>query len=489
MNEDYFFLNNSFENNEINSFLLMDKSSLYKGNIDLNDSNKSEDNINNSFSQISPVPFLDSSKENEENKQKLNSNNNKNNSSSLTKDKSSQNKILNNNNQFEFLAKKKRPRIHLEDLDIPEEMIKDKKYQRIGDKVILSKNKVITDDDKKEIRAMRNRICAQKNRDRKKQEFIDLKENVRKLTDELNKKILLINNFERVCCAECKLKMEEINQKIIKKDEEDNLILEENESSETNKNNFIFGKIPGFVITIISLLGILLCICQGSIFWKNKSMNQKIVLTNSYQGTLRHLNNDDICPTRYDNNNSNIYNETNNNISYKGNMPLSIENFNNNNLLQFCHDKFTWEIYTKLKRERELLGNLMKKRYNKDSILNNLVCLENDTSNVNPNNTLPIEAKNVRLNNYLSSKVISVFIKDYEALRKCVNGRILPLQEQIEREAKTSDDGCVFIQMIIPKEVIKSNYDKNGTSFSEFENDYFEIRCKIFAYNNYYEKE
>ena len=31
-----------------------------------------------------------------------------------------------------------------------------------------------------------------------------------------------------------------------------------------------------------------------------------------------------------------------------------------------------------------------------------------------------------------------------------------------------------------------NNYDNNET-YTEFENDFFEIRCKIFAYNNYYD--
>ena len=59
----------------------------------------------------------------------------------------------------------------------------------------------------------------------------------------------------------------------------------------------------------------------------------------------------------------------------------------------------------------------------------------------------------------------------------------MTLQEQIEIEAKNSEDGCVYLQMIIP------NYDNedNKTLNSEYKNSFFEIRCKIFAYNNYYE--
>ena len=70
--------------------------------------------------------------------------------------------INNKNLEKTVLSKKRKHRIHLEDLNIDPEIIKYKKYQTIGDKVITSKNLVITDLDKKEIRAIRNRISAQK---------------------------------------------------------------------------------------------------------------------------------------------------------------------------------------------------------------------------------------------------------------------------------------------------------------------------------------
>jgi hypothetical protein len=38
--------------------------------------------------------------------------------------------------------------------------------------------------------------------------------------------------------------------------------------------------------------------------------------------------------------------------------------------------------------------------------------------------------------------------------------------------------------MIIPN---YGNDDDNETLSSEYKNSFFEIRCKIFAYNNYYE--
>ena len=99
-------------------------------------------------------------------------------------------------------------------------------------------------------------------------------------------------------------------------------------------------------------------------------------------------------------------------------------------------------------------------------------------------NTYPVEAKNMIIDNNLSHKIISLFVKDYNTLNRYINGKSLTLQEQIEIEAKNSEEGCVYLQMIIPN---YDNKEDNKTFNSEYKNSFFEIRCKIFAYNNYYE--
>ena len=180
-NKDMF--NNSFNN--VNMNLNIDNSLEIKNNIN---------NIfpeNNSIKEISSIGQISQQKNDEDSSKNqtfnILNNSNMNNSSinqsnsSSTKEKSqikndiNVNNIINinsNENKKDTLIKKRKPRVHLEDLNIDPELIKDKKYQKIGDKVILSKNQVITEEDKKEIRAIRNRISAQKSRDRKKAEFI-----------------------------------------------------------------------------------------------------------------------------------------------------------------------------------------------------------------------------------------------------------------------------------------------------------------------------
>ena len=581
MNDNYFFSNNSFEENddyENNSLFFMNQNqqilpflnldnnihstsnqnndnfsiNLDNNSIQLKDTSLKENNFNKDFSQISPIPPQN---EDESYKQQMQSSNNSNNSnnninnyllnnsnsnSSSTKDKSQVKNILNNNNiinennsQLMFddyinnkeknqidinnikkeekeekviIAKKRKPRVHLEDLDIDPELIKNKKFQKIGDKVILSKNQIITEDDKKEIRAIRNRISAQKSRDRKKAEYIIIQEKLKYLTNELDKKIKFIQNLEKICCSQCKSKMIELNNKLLEdtdvnnifissenkekenENENEGLVLEEDNSSISGKRNSFIGKISGVLVGLICLVGIVLCIFEGN----NNYSKTNFILSDQEQKTLRHLS-ENTCPNNNLNESYNII-DGKNNIT-NNNLPLPIESLNKNNFLQMCHDKFTWEIYSNSKKKNEKkTGNLMKKNYNKDSIIDNPFCIEtkniinnnyiiNNSSDIN---NLPIGANNILLNNKISNKIISVFVKDYQALKRYENGKCLSLQEQIEIESKKSEDGCVYLQMIIPRESIKSSFDKND-SYSEYENNFFEIRCKVFAYNNYYD--
>ena len=509
------------------NFIFSDNPIQYENNLFSNDI------FNKDFSQISPLTIPNQENEDESSKQQMNINNISNiSNSSSTKDKSqlknnisnnsnsnSNNNITNNKPMLEcnansdnndtkkkLLTNKRKPRKHLEDLDLDPELIKDKKFLKIGDKVILSKNHVITEEDKNEIRAMRNRISAQKSRDKKKIEFINLKEQVQYLTAELNKKILIINQYEKIVCPKCKSKMAEINNKIMEDNSENSkiisqnnneiineeLVLEENDSFfSKNKNHFI-GKVSGVLLGLVCLIGIAFCVFQSGQIIKTSKLNQKLISNNNNQGVFRHLINEEICPTNTTANEIDINDEN----DTKENVPLSLESFNKNNFLQMCHDKFTWEIYSQYKEKKgKKGGNFLRKRNLRDQISDNSVCVDTDhivnhnysiINDSNLINNLPIEANNIILNNYLSNKIISVYVKDYEALKRFSNGRSLPLQEQIENEAKNSEDGCVYLQMIIPRETLKSNFDKNG-SYSEYENEFFEIKCKIFAYNNYYQ--
>jgi hypothetical protein len=385
-------------------------------------------------------------------------------------------------------GKKRKQRIHLEDLNIDPEIIKCKKYQTIGDKVITSKNSKITDLDRKEIRAIRNRISAQKSRDRKKAEFNELQKKV-KFYEELTKKhILMIKDYERISCPECRSKFMELKLNIsLEQNDPDKeiLVLDEDISFfSSDKKGSILTKLTGALIALVCLFGIMLCLTQGGLvgnLLKNRNINDFNKLNEQYQ--LRHLNQEEE--------------KIDENINLKDDngkilLPINQEILDYNiNQLQLYHDRFGFEINSYLmKKNKERNGFLMKTQlYNQK---NNSVCIE--TKNIEHNNyiidqnslknTLPVEANNIVIDNNLSHKIISLFVKDYNTLNRYINGRSLTLQEQIEIEAKNSEDGCVYLQMIIP------NYESgenNATLNSEYKNSFFEIRCKIFAYNNYYE--
>ena len=489
------------ENTFINDFPQINPISMSLIRNDDESSNKKISDNNFSSNSNSIINAINSSFDKESGIKKNQKNNeivNKNFIFILNKD-SNNNKIT-NKEEKQFIDKKRRPRIHLEDLNIDPEIIKNKKFQVVGNKVILSKNQKITEEDRKEIRRIRNMISAKNSRNRKKAEFNDLQEKIKKLTDELMIKKIIIENYEKNCCSSCKSRIWEINKKLtednyindniissLNEEKNEDLIPEEDDSFFSNKNNLFCGKLSSVLVGVVCIIAIIVCIVEGGIILINKnklSQNQNLVMTNSYQGTLRHLINN-ICLKEDENNISiNFEDDDNNN---KNNVPLPVKNFINNNLLQMCHDNFTKEIYFKLKNTKEKKnGNFLRKEYNRESI-----CLQNNSvvnnNYIINNNYLPIEANKLILNDKLSNKIISVFVKDYESLKRYLNGRVLPLQEQIENEAKNSEDGCVYLQMIIPKETIKSSCNKNGT-YSEYENDFFEIRCKIFAYNNYYEQ-
>ena len=534
--------NNNFEND------FQDKKSIFHDN---------ENNINKSFSLMSPIPG------NEDNSYKLINNNNFENNEiskeemfkegslsgagtddtplstggtglkNQSKDNSFNNSNINNNNKINnnfiafinekinnnnkvnnkkgdksVLSKKRKQRIHLEDLNIDPEIIKYKKYQTIGDKVITSKNSVITDLDKKEIRAIRNRISAQKSRDRKKAEFLSMQKQIKYLQEKIEKQNLIIQNMEKICCSNCKSKLNKliIENSIMNntldqpelQNESEYLVLDENSDISSEKKNSFIGKISGALIALVCLIGIILCVIESgyTLSYKNSIIENQ---NNNNQLNARHLNEINDLYIDEDNNISNISITDEEIDKIDINVPLPIKSnrikkydYNLNNL-QLYHDKFGLDIYSFLKKKRKAkIGFLMKKPFYNDSIVDNSMCIE--TNNIEHNNyiidnslknTLPVEANKIVIDNKLSHRIISLFVKDYDTLQRFMNGKSLSLQEQIEIEAKNSEDGCVYLQMIIPKYKI-NNYDDNET-YNGYENGFFEIRGKIFAYNNYYD--
>ena len=302
----------------------------------------------------------------------------------------------------------------------------------------------------------------------------------------------MIKDYERISCPECRAKFMELKLNIsLDQNDPDKeiLVLDEDISFfSSDKKGSILTKLTGALIAIVCLLGIILCLAQGNLggnLIKNRNINDLNKLNEEYQ--LRHLSEEETFEEKNGDNNIELK-EDNGKVL----LPINQEILDYNiNQLQLYHDRFGFEINSYLmKKNKERNGFLMKTQlYNQK---NNSVCIE--TKNIEHNNyiidqnslknTLPVEANNIVIDNNLSHKIISLFVKDYNTLSRYINGRSLTLQEQIEIEAKNSEDGCVYLQMIIP------NYESgenNSTLNSEYKNSFFEIRCKIFAYNNYYE--
>ena len=341
---------------------------------------KENNNLNISNSQLSPLNTTKGSGD-------------KNNESKINEDnEEKKNNII--------TGKKRKQRIHLEDLNIDPEIIKCKKYQTIGDKVITSKNSKITDLDRKEIRAIRNRISAQKSRDRKKAEFNELQKKV-KFYEELTKKqTLILKDYERISCPECRAKFMELKLNVsLERNDADKefLILDEDFSFfSSDKKGSILTKLTGALIALVCFIGIIICITQGG-FYNNKIKNNNIndinKLNERFQ--IRHLS-EEITKDKNDDDNITKLKEENENVL----LPINHEIFDNNiNQLQLYHDRFGIEIDSYLKkRKKEKYGFLMKKQlYNQN---NDSVC---------------IETKNIEHNNYIIDN--NSFIKKYIACR------------------------------------------------------------------------
>ena len=514
-------MNNNINNNEL---LFTDSFPNNNFNLKLDNSLQLNNNNNifqenNSLKDISSIGHTtDLKKDEDSNINNSSSLNNISNNSSSTKEKSQFKKdnidIVNNNiiNQKEeineniikeALNKKRKQRIHLEDLGLDPEFIKDKKFETIGDKVFLSKNKILTEEDKKEVRAIRNRISAQKSRDKKKAEFSLFQKQIKYLNEILKQKNLLIENYEKVCCPQCKAKFEEINKKIISEksdininkenfnnnSNEEELVLEE----EGNKNNSLFGKLPMLLIGIVCLIGISLCIFQYQysnpnriIPLRNLKINNPIILNNINSTSDKEKLDENFI----------IYEEPNS--PRQTDINTNLKEIEDNEFLQMCHDKFIFDVYSNHKKKKDLeekqkTGFLVKKTYN--NIDPNSFCFESQRinngdyiiNNNNLTNTLPIQRDNIILNEYISNKIISVFIKDYESLKKYSDGKLLTLKEQIEKSAKNSQDGCIYLQLIMPKNEIENDYEKKNDTCPNNNEKYFEIRCKILSYFNYYD--
>ena len=505
-NENYlnkdFYLINSMPINEEDSYKILNNNNdalkEEKEEIIFKDGSSSGTGTEDTPSRTGETGMKSQSKDSSLNNSNIASNNCKifnSNIVTFTEQKINNKKLNNKNDDKKVLSKKRKQRIHLEDLNIDPEIIKYKKYQTIGDKVITSKNSVITDLDKKEIRAIRNRISAQKSRDRKKAEFLNLQMKLKLCQQQIERQNLIIKNFEEITCPVCKSKLNQIllqntnfpsDQSDIQQENE-YLELEENSSILSDKKGSFIGKMTGALIALVCLIGIVFCVAQGGLSLSYKNT----LIENNSQLNMRHLESTNDLDINLEQNN-NISNITikDDEEEEEINVPLPI-NFNN---LQLYHDRFGLDIYSFLKNKRKNKGKngfLMRKSFFNESVIDNSMCIE--TNNIEHNNyiidnnfknTLPVEANNIIIDNKLSHKIISLFVKDYDTLQRYFNGRSLTLEEQIEKEAKNSEDGCVYLQMIIPKYKIK-NFGDNDTY--ERYNGFFEIRGKIFAYNNYYD--
>ena len=377
--ENFFNLNLSFQNDESSfpNMQLFNHEIINEPNVHHQNNNNNEVNnnifpmqVDNINKDLSLIQNQLSSKENladscnklfeKDNNLNLSDSQSQSNSTKGSGDKSNKSKIEKDEiNKKNNLGKKRKQRIHLEDLNIDPEIIKCKKYQTIGDKVITSKNLKITDLDRKEIRAIRNRISAQKSRDRKKAEFNELQTKVKYFEEITKKQNLMMKDFEKILCPECRNKYMEVKLNISldnKSDDNEYLVLDEDLSFiYSDKKSISLTKLTGALITLVCLIGIVLCFVQGGInnnLTTNRDINNINKLNNKI--SLRQLNEEKTL----DDDNDAIDND--NDIDIKEEnvlLPINKGIFDNNiylNQLQLYHDRFGIEINTYLEKKNKI---------------------------------------------------------------------------------------------------------------------------------------
>ena len=449
--ENFFNLNLSFQNDELSlqNMPLFNQEIINNPNENNNsrDINNNifpiqEENINNINNDLSLNPNDISPKENLE---EFNDNNNNNlfekennfnisdsqSQSNSTKGSGEKEKtndkskiIEKEENKKNNLGKKRKQkqRIHLEDLNIDPEIIKYKKYQTIGDKVITSKNSKITDLERKEIRAIRNRISAQKSRDRKKAEFNELQMKVKYFEELTKKQNLMMKEFEKILCPECRNKYMEIKLNISldnKSDDDEYLVLDEDLSFiYPDKKNISLTKLTGALITLVCLIGIVICFVQSGVsnnLIKNRGINN-INKLSEQKITLRQLNEEKNLD---DDNDNDIIDKNNNNndIEIKEEnvlMPINKAIFDNNNIyinqLQLYHDRFGIEINSYLEKKNKIKNGFLMKQQTYNKTNQNSVC---------------IETKNIEHNNYISCCSFIISLNFIPSLSAALRHRII----------------------------------------------------------------
>ena len=311
---------------------------------------------------------------------------------------------------------------------------------------------------KKEIKMLRNRLSAQRSRDRKKQEF----EHFKQLTQDLfkenmllneelkktNSKINLFSNSIKLLCPNCQKLM---NEKIISL----------SDCCLNNKNNNIKKK-----YTLVSGILTILCVI-GTLMLGNNNNN------NSMSSNINnHINN----------NNNNEIRKVSENIEKNFNGLIAYNNISDYiNKIQEKENELNKQIQIPFKIEKDYSIRMKKNEeknkmmvplnYYQDKLLD-----KNDKINKNINSN---EQKDFPLicSDFYSSNNKELFNNLYK--EKIKDKSITHINLRGDNFNKKIQDKNVFLDLIIPFENRKNN-NETRIQVDKREEEYYKISCKIF---------
>ena len=152
---------------------------------------------------------------------------------------------------------------------------------------------------KKEIKMLRNRLSAQRSRDRKKKELLDLKtitkslfEENEKLRNEIKERDDKINELINLLCPKCQEKIKKNNMEITVKGNFDNINNIENNDMQLTPTNIILGKkklalLMAGLFTIFCIFGSFMTTSDNSIIRHLKEKNKVNNKTNDFNDEKR----------------------------------------------------------------------------------------------------------------------------------------------------------------------------------------------------------
>lgn len=381
---------------------------------------------------------------------------------------------------------------------LPTTTIKEKKYILVNDRVIRL-SKWLTPNEKKEIKILRNRISAQKSRDKKKEEFKYLITENQKLKKIIITQQTLIDslNSNISSCSKCRqfaIKQEHIRQ-------ESKMITDFNGIAHNRIITSLLGIVCVFTIIILGIFGYnyALNLHKNSLSPPPtipSSFIPRMLLENTNNSSseliLSILNEQFPIDTFYSNNNyinnEAIQKELKNMFELREKFLLYLISSNSNIIIKEASNSY--ERTRPFIQDPIINSNEIPTQFHFPSCYN-------ETNNIdkvieeNNTNTLPIKASEIDDSIYqIRHNIVSIYVKDYLSPNYFSNIENM-FDKYSSKQNEITDNNekkeSLYLHMILPMGKSTNNYNNsqgsNDDLYTQDNSTLFELGCKIFKVN------